>query len=63
MTEEEFENMNCKFKCGYEPKTREPFEEVIDKSKFLEVEHEDHSFLFKLAAKEGLEKGNVVAKD
>jgi len=63
MTEEEFDKMNCNFNCEFDPRTMEPFEQQIDKSKFIETENEDHSYLFKLAAKQGLEQGNVVQQD
>lgn len=35
----------------------EPFEQMIEKSQFVETESEDMSFLFKLAAKNNIENG------
>lgn len=63
MTDEEFEKMKCTFKCEYDPRTMEPFEQQIDNSQFIETENDGHSYLFKLAAKQGLEQGNVVKQD
>lgn len=51
MTEEEFEKMNCVFKCEEDPITKAPSSHKIEKAKFTEIDLDDHSFLFKLAAK------------
>jgi len=63
MTEKQFDKMSCQFNCEFDPRTMEPFNQSIDKAVFVETENEDHSYLFKLAAKEGLEQGSISQKE
>ena len=55
MPEEKFEKMKCTFYVKFNPETKDSQTEDIDPSKFKEIECHDHTYLFKLAAKDAIE--------
>lgn len=63
MTEEEFEKIDCEFKCGFNPATKEPSNKKIRKDEFQEIDLEEHSFLFKLAAKQAIDEKKSAPKE
>ena len=48
--------MNCVFNVKYDPDTKEPYTEKINLSQFKEIKCSDNTYLFKLAAKDSIEK-------
>ena len=57
MTEEEFNpEVNCTFSVKFDPETKESYSEKISLEKFKELESQDKSYLFKLAAKDSIDK-------
>jgi hypothetical protein len=56
MSEDEFTKMKCTFYCKFNPETKDSQTENIDPSKFKEIDCHDNSYLFKLAAKDAIEK-------
>lgn len=62
MTEKEFKNMKCTFECKYDPKTKQSVNQKIDQQNFLEISPDDHSLLFKLAAKQAMDQDKSAQK-
>jgi hypothetical protein len=50
--------MICLFDCKLDQHTDEPFSQKIEMTQFTEVDIDDNSVLFKLAAKQAIENNN-----
>ena len=62
MTEEEFKKVDCTFSVKFDPETKKSHSDKIALDKFKEIESEDKSYLFKLAAKDSIDK-NAKSKE
>lgn len=60
MSEPEFKKLNCTFSVKYDPETKKGHSEKIKLDKFKEIQCSDKSYLFKLAAKDSIEKSAEV---
>ena len=58
MTDDEFERINCTFSVKFDPETKKSHSEQISLDKFKELESEDKSYLFKLAAKDSIDRNS-----
>ena len=56
MSEEEFKKVNCTFSVKFDPETKKGHSEKITLDQFKELKTEDKSYLFKLAAKDSIDK-------
>ena len=56
MTEEEFKQVKCTFSVKFDPETKKSHSDKISLDKFKELESQDKLYLFKLAAKDSIDK-------
>merc|ERR1719498_1382234 len=61
MTEDEFNKVDCTFNVKFDPETKKGHSEKISLDKFKELKSEDKSYLFKLAAKDSIDRNQKQA--
>ena len=61
MTEDEFKKVDCTFSVKFDPETKKGHCEKISLEKFKELKSEDKSYLFKLAAKDSIDRNQKQA--